>query len=507
MKKILPLVLAISIFQNSINAQCPPYPAALGCGLAIPNCAGIDGYCNTLIPQTQTTEVMPGCGGMSVINNDDWLAFYAGTEIISIVITPSNCQSPGGNIGIQGGIYATCEYPGGVNDDGLASEPLAIQCSCSTTPITLSYDNFVVGQIYYLLIDGCGGDICDYEIDVITGSTTSTEIVEQTGDIQGNNSFCSGDIATFSIDSVEFATFYDWTTDSNASVINGQGTSEVEIAIEAEGNIEICVTPSNGCFVGTESCITVNSMGVVQTSILVESFCEGDSIEFEGQFFSESGLFSFVYAGVNGCDSILNLDLTVTEIYEVNIDTTVCGILFFEVGDSVYFQDGSYEIVLTSSLGCDSTVYLELEFGQYYETFVDTIMEPGGIYNGIVYEYNAEIVEVYSAVSGCDSVVIINIMIDPDATTFPESIEQLTVFPNPASNIVFIELDLKEAIELNLDIYNTFGHSLNDLALTSRFSKGNHTIELNATQLANGTYFLQFRTEKGNISQRLVIAR
>ena len=356
---------------NITLSELCPFPPAQGCGLTVPCCEGIDGYSGTLLTQTQITEPFPDCGGTSVLNNDDWLAFFASTTTITILITPSNCEGPGPNIGIHAGIYSDCDIDGGVNGDGLASSSMMVECGCTTAPITLSASNFEIGQIYYLVIDGCGGDICDYEIDVLEGSTAGLDILDQTGDIQGEITFCAGDIAIFNIDSVENATFYSWSINSNASIINGQGTTEIEVAIEEEGSFEICVSPTNGCSAGTESCIMINSMGIAQNTTLVESFCEGDSIEFEGIFYSESGFYSVIYTNEAGCDSILNLDLTVGEIYEISIDTTVCDVTSFEFGDSVYTENGSYQYLYSSIIGCDSMVYLDLTFGSHSQTYLD----------------------------------------------------------------------------------------------------------------------------------------
>ena len=558
MKKTLILLITISIFQNFIDAQCPPYPADIGCGLAEPNCVGIDGYCNTLVPQTQNTEPIPDCGGTAVINNDDWIAFYAGTSTISIQIIPSNCIGAGSTMGLQAGLYATCDADGGVNGDGQASDAIAVQCGCTISTINMTYSNFVVGQIYYLLIDGCGGDICDYEIDVLQGNTSNPDILDQTGDIQSDSFFCTGDISIFSIESVENASYYSWSIDSTASILNGQGTTEIEVVIEAEGTIEICVTATNGCSTGTESCTTVNSMGIVQSTTFAESFCEGDSIEFEGQLYSESGFYSSVYTGVNGCDSILNLDLTVGEVYEIFIDTTVCETSSFEVGDSIYTENGTYENFFTSSEGCDSVVYLDLVFGTNsetnletfvcdnetitiwgnevsppatlvnylqssvgcdsmvtidliplptYTTTIDTMFDPGGIYNGTIYTSDTTFFENHVAENGCDSLVFVIITIESVSISLPAGIDQLNIFPNPTNNQFIVQLELNESLELRLDIYNTFGKKVSNIALDAQFSQGNHNIELDASQLAVGTYFLHFQTGKGNIVKRLVVAK
>ena len=361
MKQLFTFLILFLFLNNITNAQCPPYPAATGCAFAVPDCEGIDGYCSTLLEQQTITEIFPDCGGIAVLNNDDWLAFYAGTETISIKITPSNCQTIGASIGIQAGIFSDCDINGGVNNDGMAFNSLDVQCECTIDPFTLTSDSFIIGHEYLIVIDGCGGDICDYEIEVIEGSTLAVEITEQTGEVQGDTSFCQGDFATFTIDSIENATNYNWITDTTAAIIQGQGSPQIEVEILAQGNIEICVSPNNSCFEGEESCLTVSSMGEIQTMAFVETLCEGDSIIFEGTYFSESGEYSTIYAGEDGCDSILTLNLTVFDSYDIYIDTTICAENSYQLGDSLLTESGFYEYMFLSSYGCDSTINLTLD--------------------------------------------------------------------------------------------------------------------------------------------------
>ena len=111
-KSVLLLVLCIAVCQFAY-AQCPLYPASPDCELSLGNLNcdfGIDGYCNTLSPQTSNPDIMPGCNGLGVINNPDWIAFVAGSTSLTIQVIPSNCQGVGtnGNIGFQAAIYGDC---------------------------------------------------------------------------------------------------------------------------------------------------------------------------------------------------------------------------------------------------------------------------------------------------------------------------------------------------------------------------------------------------------------
>jgi hypothetical protein len=505
-----PLLFSLLLisFQYSINAQCPPSSPAIGCGLVNICCEGIEGFNSTLVTQSQLTEAFPGCDGAAVLNNDDWISFIAATETISIRIETSNCQSTGGTQGIQTGIFAGCDDTGGFNGDGAATDPLFVHCDCSTAPVTLTSNSFIIGNIYYLVIDGCGGDICDYEIEVLSGSTTSLEINELTGDIQGDEMVCAGEIVYFSVDTVENATYYSWQTGSQATIINGQGTIEIEVLIETEGNLDVCVEPINGCYQGNQNCISIISEGLANVDTLFTSICMGDSIEFEGDIYKESGFYSAQYNNVEGCDSILNLDLTVFEQYEINIDMAICEGESFEIGDSSYTQEGMYEYLFSTVEGCDSLISLNLQILPAFATSIDTALEHGGgFYNGVFYDTDTSIVENYIASNGCDSIINIDIAINPLGVALPPGIKSFTLLPNPASDKVYIQIGLDEALELRLDVFNVLGKKIDEFSFQSQLPRGNRNVEIRTKQLSVGTYFFHFQTKQGNFTKRLVITR
>ena len=161
MKKVYAALISILAISQMAYSQCPP-PGFPQSGNTCPQapilCENLNGYCNTINNNNQQ-QPFPGCPA-NVLNNDEWFAFYAGTTQISIQITPSNCQS-GGQQGLQGAIYQGCGPPWVAMD---------LQCPCSTAPFTLESSNFVIGQIYWIVLDGCGGNVCDYSVQVTSGS-------------------------------------------------------------------------------------------------------------------------------------------------------------------------------------------------------------------------------------------------------------------------------------------------------------------------------------------------
>ncbi len=129
--------------------------------------------------------------------------------------------------------------------------------------------------------------------------------------------------------------------------------------LTATGNYSILLESYAGCDSIVNVDLTVEPIPVIN---LVETICEGDSVEVGSSTYFTTGIYADTLATAElGCDSIVNLDLTVLPILYETIDTTICDGDNFAVGDSIFAEAGNYEVILTSSLGCDSVVTLNLE--------------------------------------------------------------------------------------------------------------------------------------------------
>lgn len=243
------LIFCLSILKLSAQPpSCPPpgFPEPGNtCNTAPILCPDLDGYCAT-INNSNTQQTFPGCPGFA-LNNDEWFAFFAGSTTISMTITPSNC-SPGGNQGLQGGIYRNC-----------VSAPIDLQCSCTTNPFVLQGNNFIVGQIYYIVLDGCAGNVCDYSVDVTQGSTVSFP-PNPAGPISGPTTICAGTTQNFSIAAIPAASTYVWTLDPPVGTVTSNGVNAtVNIPANATTeNTQLCVVAGNACYPNTmPSCIDI----------------------------------------------------------------------------------------------------------------------------------------------------------------------------------------------------------------------------------------------------------
>ncbi|MDE5610993.1 MAG: hypothetical protein K2I90_03130, partial [Odoribacter sp.] len=135
-----------------------------------------------------------------------------------------------------------------------------------------------------------------------------------------------------------------------------------------------------------------------------------------------SGIYRFQrISTVTGCDSIVNLSLTVLRPSETVIYDTVCqGDAYQKYGFflSNVQEDATYASSQLSQAGCDSTVFLHLKVWQTYDTTVyDTICQGDGYYrHGLnlpsVTESSTE-TRTLQTVHGCDSVVTLHLTVQP----------------------------------------------------------------------------------------------
>ena len=241
---------------------CPPPgmpPIGANCSVAPLSCLGIDGYCGELGTDNSAT-VYPGCPS-NVLNNDDWIAFVAGSTEITLEITPINCQGQNMQVGMQGGITEGSCF-------GVA---IALQCVCTNAAFQLSSTNFTIGEIYYLVLDGCAGDICEYQINVLTGTTFAPPMSPAI--INGPTIATEGASVQYSVPAQNF-TSYNWSISppSMGTITSTSSTDTVNIEWNTTGTAQLCVTASNACFNNpTPSCVTVNVIDPASSCQLTDS--------------------------------------------------------------------------------------------------------------------------------------------------------------------------------------------------------------------------------------------
>ncbi len=301
----------------------------------------------------------PCCSGGWTLNNDEWFGFFAGTTTITIQITPQNCSSSGISLGLQGAIYDACPFGNNPpNSAWCAANLMDIQCNCTQSPFILTANDFVVGEVYWIVLDGCNGSVCDYTVDVLEGSTVGFA-PPNPSEIMGQNVVCQGISADYTVEVASAATIYDWTLDpASAGTLNNQGeTLTINWSPNFSGTAELCVSTANLCYTSSSaSCLTIQVVPDATRSEDI-TFCPGDSIVLDGQVYNQSTTVMDTIVDANGCDTIITYNLILLANPTRLESISLCPGASVTIGGQVYSQSGTVLDTLSSlSGGCDTIV-------------------------------------------------------------------------------------------------------------------------------------------------------
>ena len=118
-------------------------------------------------------------------------------------------------------------------------------------------------------------------------------------------------------------------------------------------------------------------------------------------------------ADVNGCDSVLTINMTVLYNDTVYADTTVCDNDFpFTWNGVVFTTAGTQSVVYTATDGADSMVVMTVNYSQTTYGFLDTTVLQNDlpfVYYGESYSIPGIYTQTIENAAGCDSVVTINL--------------------------------------------------------------------------------------------------
>ncbi len=280
-------------------------------------------------------------------NRMAYIAFIAGTEDLDIEFEVTNCTI---NWGLEVGIFESfdCETFSPVTICDTDVQPNSTITLSNTVPL-------VVGQYYYIVVDGSNNDECDWTFNVVNGSTAVGQLTTS-GDISGLDQTCPDMPTTYSTTGDVGAALFYWTLNGNPT---GGTTQTVDIIFPADGTYELCVTAANVCDDAPPTCTTVEVV-TPGTLNLVEEICDNDCYDVAGQTICDSGIYDFVITLPNGCDSLIFLDLTVLPQAQEIVDINLCVGEEFFIGPTPYSTTGIHVDTILTAAACDSIVTLDL---------------------------------------------------------------------------------------------------------------------------------------------------
>ena len=225
-------------------------------------------------------------------------------------------------------------------------------------------------------------------------------------------------LVTLSSDSVFTANFGEMVVNNNitATICQGQTYNENGFNVSEAGVYTLNLQTVNGC----DSVVTLNlNVNPVYNTDLFASICEGEVYNENGFNVNEAGVYSRTLQAVNGCDSVVNLTLSVIPIFNTNLSAFICeGETYSENGFNVS-EAGTYTQSLQSVLGCDSVITLTLNVNPVFNTPLTATICEGSVYNenGFNVSEAGTYTQSLQSVNGCDSIVTLTLNVTPSYHT------------------------------------------------------------------------------------------
>lgn len=249
------IVLILSFFSFiKLEAQCTP-PAADSCHLANVLCAleDVNGYTCSNTDKVNEAVCRPLCPNGGISNNISWWAFITEGGTININLTVSNCTVTG--TGVQIGIWGDCA----------CTESVACYEPCNSNQSINIMAMLEPCKKYYLFVDGCSGDVCDFTLTTSGGKSPKIDtIVGIAGPDTLCPSKCVNEYSIIGKTSLCKAT-YKWTI--NDVIVQIDTSRKLDTFFETEGSYVLCVTGSLGNF--SDTITTCASYGPVCKTIFV----------------------------------------------------------------------------------------------------------------------------------------------------------------------------------------------------------------------------------------------
>lgn len=83
---------------------------------------------------------------------------------------------------------------------------------------------------------------------------------------------------------------------------------------------------------------------------------------------------------------------------------------------------------------------------------------------------------------------------------------QISIFPNPAKDYVNVQFSYRNTEEVSISVFNIIGKEIN-VPITNSLNNGVNSTRINTSELANGYYMVQLKTETATKTMRLQIIK
>lgn len=242
--------------------------------------------------------------------------------------------------------------------------------------------------------------VTDFE-NVDSASVSLSNIPVQTISLGPDQSICEGDSLYLSV----LNTFesYQW---------NGEPSLDSYVLWAKTGDdYFVEVTDANGCNIHSDTLsLTINPTWVVQET---HEICQGEHYIWDGQYYFGTGNYTRHFTSKQGCDSTVELRLTVNPVYIFSEMVYLCEGDTLEWQGRKYSEEGYYTADYTTAQGCDSIYTLTLIKAESYDFETHLTINEGESASWMGNEYSVEGVFSldYTTEFGCDSIYSLHLTV------------------------------------------------------------------------------------------------
>lgn len=225
--------------------------------------------------------------------------------------------------------------------------------------------------------------------------------------VSPQTSFCfTQNPILYTVSAIPNATSYTWSLAPGLSGNSQQNNISVLVNQNFTTGV-INVVANNSCGQSAMSSVSV----VVHPSFNVQNVATAcNSFQWNGQLLTTSG--NYTYQGITqlGCDSTVNLQLTILNNSQTNLSVGQC--TPFTLNGQTYTQSGNYQQILPSTLGCDSVVNVLFTLFQADTVAASISGCDSVILSGQVFINSGVVPQYLTSVNGCDSLILWNVTIN-----------------------------------------------------------------------------------------------
>ena len=187
----------------------------------------------------------------------------------------------------------------------------------------------------------------------------------------------------------------------------------------AAGTYTLSLTSGTGC----DSLVTLNlAVGNVGASVTNTTICSNAiPYTWNGNTYNNTGTYTTALISSSGCDSMATLNLTVNPVRSSMSNVIICNAqLPYTWNGNNYNSSGNYSVTLSTSSGCDSIPILNL----LVEPFLTSITTVNLCNNQLPFNWNGNnynlpgvYTDTLTGSANCDSVATLNLLVNPVITS------------------------------------------------------------------------------------------